>query len=419
MCLLWGRARVVERVLCMVLELTRLRLRWYALATRRVLMRHWQIFIIAGLFVPLGTPIGKLVLAMAYPLIAMLSRGRDPAWYVWRLAMIQGLAWAWVMVQRRNIAGGDFMRYAHALPVSRGMLRSVDLAILLLVDSLLLVPFFAVLMVASFTAAWMPHGGDLLASSGVLLALGLLIQLALLEGRLVRMLPFLMVADFTLGWALSMPPSWLASLAIGASLLVPMLFLLAMPPAAGPPWPRGKQEYVSGSTRWLHPAWRTQLQALWVQQRGGTSLRLGAALVVALASDGLMRVFAFDARALPAAILAMGWVAFILGGTYRALHGIHRPMQAYLRSLPLPRRYWALQDIALVLALGSLPLVVLLLPVLTQTETSNLTVGVLTLTYWGLLAMMRLVFVYGGRQAVLLGVMLAGAWIGCAIAVVR
>ncbi|MBU2804404.1 hypothetical protein HF668_04405, partial [Acidithiobacillus ferridurans] len=43
-------------------HLTLLRLRWYALATGRVLLRHWQVFVLAGALVPGGMPVGKLLM---------------------------------------------------------------------------------------------------------------------------------------------------------------------------------------------------------------------------------------------------------------------------------------------------------------------------------------------------------------------
>lgn len=42
----------------------------------------------------------------------------------------------------------------------------------------------------------------------------------------------------------------------------------------------------------------------------------------------------------------------------------------------------------------------------------------LTLAYFALLALLRFPLIYGGRQAVLLGVLLASAWSGVAMAAV-
>jgi hypothetical protein len=58
-------------------HLTLSRLRWYALATGRVLVRHWQGFVLAGALVPGGMPVGKLLMGLGYPLLAALHVGHE------------------------------------------------------------------------------------------------------------------------------------------------------------------------------------------------------------------------------------------------------------------------------------------------------------------------------------------------------
>ncbi|MHB8237251.1 MAG: hypothetical protein ACYDDD_07290, partial [Acidithiobacillus ferrivorans] len=106
-------------------------------------------------------------------------------------------------------------------------------------------------------------------------------------------------------------------------------------------------------------------------------------------------------------------------GLYRILQSAHRPVQPYLHALPLPKRFWALQDTAFVAAFGALPLAVLLAPMFIHLHASVDTTLALVLAYFVLLALLRLPLVHGGRQAVLLGVILAGTWSGAAMAVVR
>ena len=112
-------------------HLTLLRLRWNASATGRVLVRHWQVFVLVGALVPGGMPVGKLLMSLGYPLLAALHVGHDVLWHWWHLVAIQGLALAWVMVQRRHIDGGAFMAYARSLPLSVNQRRRADLSVLL------------------------------------------------------------------------------------------------------------------------------------------------------------------------------------------------------------------------------------------------------------------------------------------------
>ena len=102
----------------MYLNLTKLLLRWYALATGKILMRHWQMFVIAGVFVPAQIPVGKIVYGLAFPLIAALSPDHDLFWHLSYLVLIQVVALIWVLVQKNNIFGSEFMTYVSALPVS-------------------------------------------------------------------------------------------------------------------------------------------------------------------------------------------------------------------------------------------------------------------------------------------------------------
>ncbi|MEY2334999.1 hypothetical protein [Acidithiobacillus ferrianus] len=405
-------------------HLTRWRLRWYASATGRVLMRHWQVFVLAGALVPGGMPVGKLLMGLSYPLLAALHGGHDVAWHWWRLVAIQGLALAWVMVQRRHIDGGAFMVYARSLPLSVNQRRRVDLSVLLPANSLLLVPVVALVVVAPTGLLGATSTPFLVATVCVMTGLVLLAELAALERQLAALFTF-GLADALLSWSLSRPVDPASWLALGGAVLVGASFLVLRHPLQAslqtwircrviPSLPGGRQLFS-----FLSPAWRLQAQALWVRHPGGTVLRTASVLALALVADWLMRKFAFDARALPTAILGMAAIALITSGLYRILQSAHRPVQPYLHALPLPKRFWALQDTAFVAAFGALPLAVLLAPMLIHLHASVGTILALALAYFTLLALLRLPLVHGGRQAVLLGVILAGTWSGAAMAVVR
>jgi hypothetical protein len=381
-------------------------------------------FVIAGVLVPIGTPVDKLVLALAYPLMAVLQVGHDAFWHLWRIMLIQAIALAWVAVQRRHITGGEFMVYARALPISLNLRRRVDLTVLLPANSLLLVPVAALLMVAPtgvFGATAVPF---LIATVCVLAGLVLLAQLAILERQATAALT-IGLADGVLSWCLSRPVDAANWLALGACLLIGASFLFiprdlfnALRRVTRPRSLTGADNRLQGLIQWLPPAWRIQAQALWVQHPGSTAMRVAIVLALVLGADVLMQVFAFDARALPTAILAMAAVALIISGLYRMLQSAHLPMQSYLQALPLSPRFWALQDTAFVVVFGAVPLLVLLVPMGLHLSSAVVTLLVLALAYFALLALLRLPLIYGGRQAVLLGVILASSWSGVAMAAV-
>ena len=405
-------------------HLTLLRLRWYASATGRVLVRHWQVFVLAGALVPGGMPVGKLLMGLGYPLLAVLHVGHDVLWHWWRLVAIQGLALAWVMVQRRHIDGGAFMAYARSLPLSVNQRRRVDLSVLLPANSLLLVPVVALLVVAPTGLLGATATPFLVATVCVVTGLVLLAELAELERQLAALLTF-GLADALLSWSLSRPVDPASWLALSGALLIGASFLVLRHPlqASLQTWVRRRvTQSLPGGRRlfsFLPPAWRIQAQVLWVRHPGGTALRTASVFALALAADWLMQKFAFDARALPTAILGMAAIALIASGLYRILQSAHRPVQPYLHALPLPKRFWALQDTAFVAAFGALPLAILLAPIFISLNASVDTTLALVLAYFVLLALLRLPLVHGGRQAVLLGVILVGTWSGAAMAVVR
>ncbi|MBN6740956.1 hypothetical protein JKG47_10505 [Acidithiobacillus sp. MC6.1] len=404
-------------------HLTLLRLRWYALATGRVLVRHWQGFVLAGALVPGGMPVGKLLMGLGYPLLAVLQVGHDVLWHWWRLVAIQGFALAWVMVQRRHIDGGAFMAYARSLPLSVNQRRRADLSVLLPANSLLLVPVVALVVVAPIGLLGATATPFLVATVCVMTGLVLLAELAALERQLAALLIF-GLADALLSWSLSRPVDLASWLALGYALLMGAFLVLRHPLQTSlQPWTRHRvTQSLLGGRRlfsFLPPVWRIQAQVLWVRHPGSTALRTASVLALALAADWLMQKFAFDARALPTAILGMAAIALIASGLYRILQSAHRPVQPYLQALPLPKRFWAMQDTAFVAAFGALPLTVLLAPIFIYLHAPVDTTLALVLAYFVLLALLRLPLVHGGRQAVLLGVILAGTWSGAAMAVVR
>ena len=403
----------------MYLRLTQLRLRWYALATGRILMRHWQMFVIAGVTVPANVPVEGVIYALAFPLMALFNIGHDLFWHLSYLILIQLVALTWVLVQKGNIASAGFMSYVSTLPVSLSLRRGVNLTVLLFANSLLLAPVFGLLLIVPTRFVLSADKGFLIAAVCVLVVFVHLAQLAAFE-RQRAAFPVFALADLLFAWALSRPVdavSWLilaATLPSAAALLLPF-----QPPGflrRTLPHQHAASFRPLFSLARLAPAWRIQLKALWGQHTASSATRMVVAVLLAAATDGLMSVFQFDGRTLPAAIIAMGVIALSVSGLYRVLKAIHLPMQHYLASLPLNRYFWILRDTGGVFLFGTVPLLILLVPLLSHF--APLPVLALVLAYFGLLGLLRFPQLYGGRQALLLSVMLAGAWSGTAMAAI-
>lgn len=403
----------------MYITLTTLRLRWYALATARILMRHWQAFVIAGVSVPMNTPLIKLLYGLALPLMAVLSIGHDVLWHLSSIVLIQLLALLWILVQQGNIAGKSFMAFASTLPLSLNLRRRVDLTILLFANSLLLVPFIGLLLIAPTPLVPAANKGFLLATASVLLMLILLCQLAAQERQRLA-IPLLLCADCLLSWTLSHPVdglSWvglyLTVLSAASFLLLPLAFLPFR--QAEPPSKQIKPNVIMAHIG-LSPTFRLYLKAIWLQHSVSSTLRMVAVLSVAAGADSLLHVFHYDERTLPTAIIAMAVIALILSENYRLLHALRVPMQRYLASLPLPHYFWIVRDTAGVLLFGTMPLIILLVPLLMHMH--GWIVLVFALAYLGLLALLRFPALHGGRQTSLLSTLLVVAWSGIAMAAV-
>jgi hypothetical protein len=163
-----------------------------------------------------------------------------------------------------------------------------------------------------------------------------------------------------------------------------------------------------------------------------TRIRLGALvelplpaitrIAAALGFAGLAGAFAaavhFDARALPAAIVGLALAALVLAGLFRLLRDTHRPMAAFLATLPLPRWHLAAGDLRLVLTIGLVPPLMLLVWFGVLDAAVLLPLLAVTIAYLGLLALLRLPALWGGRLGAMLAAFIAAGWAGSAIAMV-
>lgn len=395
-------------------HLTRLRLRWYALATGRILLRHWQLVVIACLLVPANLPAAGVLYILAYPLLAVVDIGHDLAWHLLWIALIQLAALIWMRVQQDNIAGARFTPYLLTLPVPTSLRRRVDLSVLLFANGILLLPVIALVSIAPTGLAASAGNVLLPASVCALVVLVHLTQLAALE-RNRAAFAALALSDLLLSASLSRPVDAASWLALTGSLLCAAATLL---PHKAQRAPRRRSPGLKLTAQRLYthlpPIWRIQAQALWAANPASSAARMAATLLLALGADELIGLFGYDRRTLPTAILCMGAIALIASGLYRVLYTLRQPMRPYLASLPLRRHYWLFRDTASVFLFGAVPLTVLLVPMLKHAAIAA-TLAI-SLAYFGLLALLRLPLAYGGRQATLLSVMLAGIWSGAAIA---
>lgn len=392
-------------------ELITWRLRWWGIATARAVLRHWQWFVLAGVLVPIGTPLRALLFALASPLVQALQPGHDVDWHVVRLAAIQIVAALWVLAQRQAIRGGDFRDYAETLPLTATQRRLVDLAVLVPANTVLLVPFVAGLVVASGGGRLDGSGADPAAIATVA-TLTLLVQIAVLERRVNAVAPIL-VADVVLSWALPAPIVARALMLPGAVALGAVAALAPLPRFAA-----ARRHRTSGrgatSLRRLPPGVRIQCKALAAQPATLPRAALLAAIVAG--ANVLCVAFDFDGRAFPMAAMALAASALVTAGWYRTLRDAHAPVAAYMASLPVRGHFWARRDLQFLMVTGTLPAAFVLTPLIVHAAHGVLPAALLLLGYWALVAGLRWPLLRGGRQATLLAALMAGAWSVAAVA---
>jgi hypothetical protein len=404
-------------------DLARQRLRWYAAATANAVRRHWQWLVIACLLLPAGLPLTRIPGILAFPVSGMVQPGHGAAWYALHLVLVQLIAAGWIWPQRQVLAGGPMAPYVATLPIPRRIAHRVNVSVLLVADSLLLLPMLTALLVAprADTFAAIVFQGMAVAAMGLS---ALAAQLALVE-RNWPALPLALACAAPWGWSLAHqenPGAW-ATMAV---LLCASMALAAWTPTISRRITRTRLRSARKQARShaltcrhaLPISARIQLQTLFVERWPATLLRLAAAVGVTAGAGLLINAFAFDARTLPTAIAAIAAASLIVSGTYRTLAGAHAGMRHYAAALPLGKGFWFWRDIVCVSALGGLPLGIVLLPLLDH-GVPALTCLKLALAELGLLALLRLPLLITRRQTVLAGAILAAGWSAAAMAAIH
>lgn len=379
------------------------------------MLRRWQgVALLLGLVSAAGTTAFDNLQTFTLPLRVLLAPGHGAGWRFLYLLGLLAVAALWAWMQRAQIAGGPFMEFAASLPFTPHQRRRVDLAVLALADSPLL------LLVAGALVAVSRHGiepASVLALVDVAL-LALVVQLAALERRFI-------------GWA----GAFVASLALaaGTGTRFGLISATLVGVAAGIalcalPWPRlPARRHIRlpapmAQGRWLAavagrhaPALRVSLGILLRERRDEALAKATGAAVLIAASAGLMAAFDYDARGFAVALLAQGAVALQLSGLFRGLHMAHLAGSAWSGALPLAPRWWRPFDLAAVLGFG-LPF--LAVPGLLAWLHGAPPLPALAAmgSYALLLCFLRAPQLFDERHAVVLSLVLAGAWVAVTIA---
>lgn len=370
--------------------------------------------LLAGVLASAGASVSSNLDTLARPILQLLAPEHGIAWRFGYLLLLLAAAALWAHMQREQVHGGGFMRFAGSLPFSARQRRRVDLAVLALADSPLLLMLAGALF--STTAQGGPAAHLLLLA--VLMPLALVAQLAVLE-RSASAGAFLAAACLLLA-------------ACFGTVLAPMADLLAGATAwlalRRAPWPRGgiaarlrlpalrRPDRLPGWAAGRHaPALRLSFAILLRERRDEALAKaLGAAALIG-AALGLGRVFEHDARGIAAAWLAQGLVALHLSGLFRGLQMAHRAGTGFSGALPLPAGWWRRFDVLALLGFG-LPFLGALALLAWHEGAAPARALAGLASHAALLCALRAPQLASERHAVVLSTLLAGCWMAATIA---
>jgi hypothetical protein len=394
--------------------LLRSRLRWYAVATGRLVLRRWQALLLAlTVLAPASVPLLRQIESLGAPILVLLSPEHGALWRYAILCLYQAFAVIWVQMQRDQIGGGEFMRFAQSLPLQPRQVRTVDLLVLLAANSplLLLLPAAAMtwLIVRDDALSLLLHSVFI----AQLLALAAFAQLACLDRAYVRMAA-IALANVPLAaasgaapavqvvlLAVTLPCAWIAARTLSA-------------PSFRPLWGRMRHGALHLASRAsparLHPAALIPLNYL-VRHAPAQSLgKLAVAAAISAAALWLMALWDYDDRSGGLAVITLAIVALVISGLYRPLQMAHRATLPLVAGLPLAP-HWARKFDHAVLMLAAAPFAVVIGGAVMFHQPHRIgTVLLLCGAYLGLVGVLRLPQVHAERQAVVLGTVLAALW---------
>ncbi|AIO36912.1 putative membrane protein [Burkholderia cenocepacia] len=387
------------------------RLRWYVLATARVLHRHWQALSLAVLLLLPTMPVFAQARLLGAPILAPLAPAHGFEWrFVW-VHMLEAIGMLWVLIQRTAISGGPFAVFAKSLPVSDRHHRTLDAIVVLIASTPLLLPIIS----AAIAFAYLPDK-----VSNYLYVIGLMTitlgwQLAALSRNIGHGTP-LVVANFILIGALQTGNAARTTLLV-ASLIIAAVALVKTPAASssharrfGTTWRRLAGHVSANAARRLPAFVKLQFGILGFHFAGTVSrcVVMGA---VAVSTCYVVDLWSFDARVVPLTLVAQAAIALIAATIYRDLQASHVRAAHFVRSLPLGSVVQVRADVLTVATLA-LPFAAAAPLFLVVHGVLSVHVAVaIVLAGAPLLALLRLPQRYAPGESVLLGAILAVTWI--------
>ncbi|WP_321817062.1 DUF6136 family protein [Paraburkholderia sp. J69-2] len=389
-------------------------MKWYAVATSRILRKHWQALVLSILLLLPAIPVFAQSQILGAPVLAVLAPEHRMEWRFAWVHLLEAVGVLWVWAQRGAIAGGPFAGFLKSLPVSNGRRRFADAVVILVASTPLLLPMLA----ATVALAFLPHkaANYLFVLDLFLITLGW--QLTAFSRDVPNAVALIVANGFLVGGlgAETVLRSWL--------LFAPLLLAFFAITYTGPSsvikiqtsgcFPRRLVTSVRYSAgRVLSPTVSLQIGIL-RDRKTSTAGRCAMMCAVVGCSGALLEIWDFDTRAVPLALIAQAAIAFIASTAYHDLRAAHRRASPFMQSLPISAfakmRVDCLTIAALALPFASIvPLMLAIRGALPwRTAPALLGSGV------PLLALLYLPQRYAPGQSPLFGTIVSVLWVGAA-----
>ena len=399
----------------LILTMLSCRLRWYALATSRMLRRHWQALLLSLTLLLPAMPVLAQTHILGAPVLEALAPSHSVEWRFAWVHLLEAVGVLWILAQRTAIVGGPFVSFLESLPVPNSRRRFVDTVVVLVASTPLLLPMVA----AAIALAFLPHKAINYLFVLALFAIALGWQLTALSRTPLNAIA-LSIANAFLAGGMQIEGVIRPVLLIASLLLAGLAIAHTASPKPSSRW-NGQSAFsrcVKNSIRIscrspLSPFARLQLGIL-LDRATATLARCLVMGAVTVCACLLLTLWSFDTRAVPLTLISQAAIALIAATTYRDLKAAHSSAAHFVRSLPVAAAAKARADCLTVAALA-LPFAAI--APLTLVAHGVLSIGsavALLLSGTPLLAMLYLPQRYASRQSPLLGIILAVAWVAAA-----
>ncbi|MDB5901659.1 MAG: hypothetical protein JWM26_537 [Betaproteobacteria bacterium] len=356
-----------------------LRLKWYRENMFVFLERHSHTIIITVLCAlpfafELETAIG-IARAVATPVMTVAGPAGAYLHDVVAIAILHLVFISWIAVQGKAVTGEPLTTYLASLPITVRDRRFVDAWMIVYANHLTWLTVVFPLFLAPYSTLSPAEIALFGLRTAALAIITVGMQMLWLYGKRRYLAVFLLLdAILIASKALAPGPA-----AIGCTVAFALSCVgafIALPHLAAAHEPRLSRIRSGARNRGLPRRQRPPLliepvltmyrRVLFSERLNGTILRLAASTAIAIAGTVFVIRSASngDGGAVNYLIVLAGWLTFFCSGLYGPLYDARRPLEPYLRTLPIRKYTWVFIDatlISLLAAALSLPAIVYLL----------------------------------------------------------